>query len=207
MVFFNRKRKIKKEKIENLYKILGTRSNIGQDRIKEKYIEKIREFPPETHPEEFQEIRRAYETLKDPKKRKQYDMTRKYGDKLEKTMEDVIYSIDIGEYKNAKELLKYVAEIAPYNIAVKCLQAEVLLKLDELEQFFALIDNLLENYDMEYKEQIITFVVNLLMSNDYEDEALNILEQNKSYYEDIKEYYSLRIKIFICQDNYQQAWV
>ena len=134
-------------------------------------------------------------------------MTRKYGDKLEKTMEDVIYSIDIGEYKNAKELLKYVAEIAPYNIAVKCLQAEVLLKLDELEQFFALIDNLLENYDMEYKEQIITFVVNLLMSNDYEDEALNILEQNKSYYEDIKEYYSLRIKIFICQDNYQQAWV
>lgn len=207
MVFFNRKRKIKKEKIENLYKILGTRSNIGQDRIKEKYIEKIREFPPETHPEEFQEIRRAYETLKDPKKRKQYDMTRKYGDKLEKTMEDVIYSIDIGEYKNAKELLKYVAEIAPDNIAVKCLQAEVLLKLDELEQFFALIDNLLENYDMEYKEQIITFVVNLLMSNDYEDEALNILEQNKSYYEDIKEYYSLRIKIFICQDNYQQAWV
>ncbi len=207
MVFFNRKRKIKKEKIENLYKILGTRSNIGQDRIKEKYIEKIREFPQETHPEEFQEIRRAYETLKDPKKRKQYDMTRKYGDKLEKTMEDVIYSIDIGEYKNAKELLKYVAEIAPYNIAVKCLQAEVLLKLDELEQFFALIDNLLENYDMEYKEQIITFVVNLLMSNDYEDEALNILEQNKSYYEDIKEYYSLRIKIFICQDNYQQVWV
>ena len=87
--FFSRKRNRKKGKIENLYKILGTRSNIGQGRIKEKYIEKLKQFPPETHPEEFQEIRRAYEILRDVNKRKQYDMRRKYGEKLEKIMEEV----------------------------------------------------------------------------------------------------------------------
>lgn len=204
---FSRKRKYKKEKIENLYKILGTRSNIGQDRIKEKYIEKIREFPPETYPEEFQEIRRAYETLKDPKKRKQYDMMRKYGDKIEEAMENVMYSMGLGNYKNAKELLKYVAEIDPDNLAVKWVQAEVLLELKELEQFYSLMDEIIENCEVEDKEAVVSIKVSMLSSKGYGDKALEVIEQDKSYIENIVEYHRLRIIIFMNLENYHQAWV
>ena len=56
-------------KSSNLYRILGTNSNAGEELIKQRYLEKVREFPPEENPEEFKVIRKAYDTLKDPFKR------------------------------------------------------------------------------------------------------------------------------------------
>lgn len=62
-------RRKKKQSMENYYKILNTRANASQLTIKKKYIEMVKQYPPETHPEEFQKIRQAYETLRDPVKR------------------------------------------------------------------------------------------------------------------------------------------
>jgi len=61
---------------DNLYRRLGTRSNISQARIREKYVARLREFPPETHPEEFRIIREAYEILSNPETRADYDAAR-----------------------------------------------------------------------------------------------------------------------------------
>jgi curved DNA-binding protein CbpA len=203
--FFRRKKR-KKEKIENLYKILGTRSNISQERIKEKYIEKLREFPPETHPEEFQEIRRAYETLKDPKKRKQYDMMRKYGDKIESIMEEVRFLMVIENYKKAEKLLKYVDEIDPDNIVVKLTQAELALAQEKFERFYSLIDELLEKCDTEKKEYIIFIKFTMLITNGYEDRALEALEHGKEYIVNKKDYHRLRINAFVEMEDYKKAW-
>ena len=74
----------KKPKLENFYKILGVRANATQSAIKQKYIVSVKSLPPETHPEEFQQVRRAYETLRDPLKRRQYDLLRKFGGKFDK---------------------------------------------------------------------------------------------------------------------------
>jgi len=204
---FSGNRKSNAQKDENLYKLLGTRSNIGQDRIKGKYIVKLREFPPETHPDEFQEIRRAYETLKDPKKRKQYDLTRRYGDKIDKALEDVIYSMKMGNYKKAKKLLKFAEEIDPSNLAVKVVKAEISLELKEFEQFYSLMDEILENCDVEDKEAVVNIKVNLLSSRGYWDKALEAVEQGKEYIEKIIEYHRLRIMLFINIGNIHQAWI
>lgn len=202
----SRRKKRKKDKVENLYKILGTRSNISQDRIKEKYIEKVKEFPPETHPEEFQEIRRAYETLKDVNKRKQYDMLRKYGDSLEKTMEDVMSAISIGEYEKAKGLIEYVLEIDPDNVAVRLTRAELFLNMENIEEFYSTINKIIEDCDIEEKQYAIFIKFNMLCSSEYYDEALAELEKDKKFITNIEKYHEIRIFAFLDSDNSQQAW-
>lgn len=204
--FFSGKRNRKKGKIENLYKILGTRSNIGQGRIKEKYIEKLKQFPPETHPEEFQEIRRAYEILRDVNKRKQYDMRRKYGEKLEKIMEEVMSSMSMGELEKAKELIDYVLEIDPDNIPVRLTQAELLLDMEGTENFYDVIDRVIEESDVEEKQYIIFIKFTMLYSNGYHDEALAALEEGKKHITDIKQYHEIRIRTFLSSRDFQQAW-
>lgn len=204
--FFSGKRNRKKGKIENLYKILGTRSNIGQGRIKEKYIEKLKQFPPETHPEEFQEIRRAYEILRDVNKRKQYDMRRKYGEKLEKIMEEVMSLMSMGEFEKAKELIDYVLEIDPDNIPVRLTQAELLLDMEGTENFYDVIDRVIEESDVEEKQYIIFIKFTMLYSNGYHDEALAALEEGKKHITDIKQYHEIRIRTFLSSRDFQQAW-
>lgn len=202
---FRRKRP-RKEQVENLYKILGTRSNIGQDRIKEKYIERLREFPPETHPEEFQEIRRAYETLKDPKKRRQYDMMRKYGDKIEKIMEDIMYLRANENWKQAKNLLKSILDIDPDNTVINLMMGEVLLDLEEFEEFNSIMDSVLEKVDNDEKELIIFIKFGMLDSRDYGEEAFETLDKGLAYITDMAEYHRLRIIAFIDNGNYIKAW-
>lgn len=207
MAVGTRKRKgRKKEKVENLYKILGTRSNISQDKIKEKYIEKLKEFPPETHPEEFQEIRGAYETLKDVKKRKQYDMLRKYGDKLEKTMEDVIFSMSIGEFEKAQTLIEYVLNIEPDNIAVKLTQAQIFLEMDNLKGFYSIINKIIEDCDDEDMQYAIFTKLNMLLSTEYYDEALTALENYKEYITDFEKYHEYKIYALLGLDDLIKAW-
>ena len=204
---FSSNRKSNAKKVENLYKILGTRSNIGQDRIKEKYIVKLREFPPETHPDEFQEIRRAYETLKDPKKRKQYDLTRKYGDKIDKAMDDVLDSMERGNYEKAKKLIKFAEEIDPSNLEVKVVKAEISIELKEFEQFYSLMDEIIEKCDVEDKEAVVSIKIDLLSSRGYWEKALEAVEQGKQYIEKIMEYHRLRVLLFINIGNLHQAWI
>ncbi|MFW5649111.1 MAG: DnaJ domain-containing protein [Candidatus Alkaliphilus sp. MAG34] len=204
--FFPKRKSRKKGKIENLYKILGTRSNIGQGRIKEKYIEKVKEFPPETHPEEFQEIRRAYEILRDTNKRKQYDMQRKYGGKLEKIMEDAISLMSEGKFEKAAELMDYVLEIDPYNTSVRLTQAELFLDMEDIGKFYDIIDGIMEECDTEDKQYVLFIGTNILYTNEYYDEALAMLEKNKKHITDMKEYHKLRIRVFLGSDDFQQAW-
>ncbi|MCR6544235.1 DnaJ domain-containing protein [Dehalobacterium formicoaceticum] len=200
------KRKTKKKNAENLYKILGTRSNIGQDRIKEKYIEKLREFPPETHPEEFQEIRRAYETLKDVNKRKQYDMLRKYGDKLEKTMDDVMFLRSTGEYQKAMELVDYVLEIEPDNTAVRLEQAELFLDMENIEEFNRIFNKILETCDIAEKQYVLFIQFKMLYSEGYYDEALAALEKNKECITDLENYHKLRAMAFLDSRDLPEGW-
>lgn len=192
--------------IENLYKILGTRSNIGQKRIKEKYIAKIKEFPPETHPEEFEEIRRAYETLKDVDKREQYDMLRKYGNKLEKLMNNLMSSTSDGNLETADKLMDFILEIDPGNVKVKLTRAKLILHMGELEKFHDVMDEVVETVDVQEKEYIIFTKFMLLHSEGYYDEAFAELEKGKEYIRDMKLYHRCRAIGFMSLSNFQEAW-
>lgn len=59
----------------NFYERLGVSPDAAREEIKLAYVEAVREYPPERHPDQFQRIREAFETLYDPESRSEYDAT------------------------------------------------------------------------------------------------------------------------------------
>lgn len=59
----------------NFYERLGVSPDASREEIKLAYVEAVREYPPERHPDQFQRIREAFETLYDPESRTEYDAT------------------------------------------------------------------------------------------------------------------------------------
>jgi curved DNA-binding protein CbpA len=49
--------------------ILGVPANADEEEIRSAYLSKVKEFPPDQAPAEFERIRDAYDTLRDPRKR------------------------------------------------------------------------------------------------------------------------------------------
>jgi len=53
----------------NALEILGLPNTATEEEIRAAYLQKVKAHPPERSPEEFERIRDAYETLRDPRRR------------------------------------------------------------------------------------------------------------------------------------------
>jgi hypothetical protein len=51
------------------YGLLGVARDATAEEVRRAYFRLVRQTPPETHPEEFQRVRAAYETLRSPMRR------------------------------------------------------------------------------------------------------------------------------------------
>jgi curved DNA-binding protein CbpA len=54
---------------EDPYAVLALARDADDAAIKRAYFQRVRKYPPEQNPEQFQQIRRAYEQLRDPEQR------------------------------------------------------------------------------------------------------------------------------------------
>jgi uncharacterized protein (DUF1786 family) len=53
----------------NPAEVLGVPAGASEEEIRAAYLSKVREFPPDRSPEEFERVRDAYDTLRDPRGR------------------------------------------------------------------------------------------------------------------------------------------
>jgi curved DNA-binding protein CbpA len=58
--------------VSNPYTVLGLAPDSDDDAIRRRYLELVRQFSPEHHPEKFAAIRAAYESLRDLNTRLRY---------------------------------------------------------------------------------------------------------------------------------------
>ena len=58
-----------KEDVRSPTEVLGISVEAGEEEIRAAYLRKVREYPPDRSPAEFERIRDAYNTLKDPRRR------------------------------------------------------------------------------------------------------------------------------------------
>ncbi len=49
--------------------VLGVNQDAGEEQIRAAYLSKVKEHPPDRSPEEFERIRDAYDSLRDPRRR------------------------------------------------------------------------------------------------------------------------------------------
>jgi curved DNA-binding protein CbpA len=49
--------------------MLGVSQDAGEEEIRAAYVRKVKEHPPDRSPEEFERIRDAYDSLRDPRRR------------------------------------------------------------------------------------------------------------------------------------------
>jgi len=54
---------------EDPWAILGVSVQADDDEIRKAYVQKIKDYPPDRAPEQFERIRDAYEDLRDPQRR------------------------------------------------------------------------------------------------------------------------------------------
>lgn len=101
----------------NHYQVLGIERTADARAIKSAYFGLVRQFPPETHPEEFKRLRAAYEVLSDAEARKRYDAAetdfREYGDGLAEALRLCEEAIRAGDEPAAQSKLLAVLESRP----------------------------------------------------------------------------------------------
>ncbi len=97
----------------SLYGVLEVAVDADFEKIREQYLQMIRQFPPETHPDRFQTIRAAYDILKDKESRRQYDRERFYGTSLSDLRSRVQKLLATGRGQEAIRLLHQIVDIKP----------------------------------------------------------------------------------------------
>ncbi len=52
--------------------VLGVRADAGDEEIRSAYLRKVKQFPPDRNPSEFEQVRDAYDMLRDRRRRVQH---------------------------------------------------------------------------------------------------------------------------------------
>ncbi|PKM79097.1 MAG: hypothetical protein CVU88_07535, partial [Firmicutes bacterium HGW-Firmicutes-13] len=91
--------------MKDYYEILGIDRGSTQIEIKKAYFSLVRKYPPDRFPNEFKEIREAYETLSSKETREEYDSIVSLFPAVRKTFEYARKVLEEGETGEAIYLL------------------------------------------------------------------------------------------------------
>ena len=73
------------------YEVLGLEPGSGDAEIRRRYLELVRRYPPDQHPERFAAVREAYDELRDPVTRLR---ARLFPTKTHETMDAILADVE-----------------------------------------------------------------------------------------------------------------
>jgi len=98
---------------EDFYSILEISSDAAPDAIKRSYFRLVRQHTPEKDPQGFERIRKAYETLHDPKRRAEYDALQRYGEEIRQLIDEAEALLKEEKWQLALRCLKQCLALYP----------------------------------------------------------------------------------------------
>jgi curved DNA-binding protein CbpA len=116
---------------KSYYETLGVAETAGEAEIKRAYFGKVRKYQPDRFPGEFKEIRAAYETLTDPKKRSEYDMVGSLPPYAASMLHDAQWFERAGKHGKAAECYQMILKRYPELDSVREQYAHFLSKDDK----------------------------------------------------------------------------
>lgn len=114
--------------MKNYYQILNVPTNASQAQIKKAYFSLVRKYDPERFPEEFMEIREAYEVLSNEQTRSEYDSIMTMEPVIRNVYEYCRKSFEEGDYEEAINGLEEIIKRVPNLSIVQELLGEAYLK-------------------------------------------------------------------------------
>jgi Tfp pilus assembly protein PilF len=99
--------------IKDYYEVLSVERTASPEEIKRAYFGKVRQYPPERFPEEFKELRAAYDTLSDKEKRAEYDETGALPELILPLLYQGRKANDLGHHAKAAEFYKTILQLHP----------------------------------------------------------------------------------------------
>ena len=132
--------------MKNFYEILQVEKNSDEKQIKKQYSMLIRQFHPEKYPEKYREIREAYDILKDPKSKENYDISILHGKQLQELETVGREALENEEYAVAIKNFEQSLEIDAKNSIIKNLLGETLLRQKGYKKALMVFFELFEEY-------------------------------------------------------------
>ncbi|MDR3334061.1 MAG: DnaJ domain-containing protein [Treponema sp.] len=99
--------------MKNYYEVLGIEKTADFQQIKRAYFGLVRQYPPERFPEEFKELRAAYETLSDGQKRAEYDEIGGLPEPVVKLFQQAQKSNRMGMHAQASDMYRIILKRNP----------------------------------------------------------------------------------------------
>lgn len=97
----------------DFYSLLNVPRTADEREIKKAYFRLVRRFPPETHPEEFERLREAYEVLSNAPSRREYDQVSQYGEHFARGLRAGMEAMDRCDLQTAQAEFRKVLAGSP----------------------------------------------------------------------------------------------
>lgn len=118
---------------KDYYSLLEINNNATNDEIKKAYFSKVRQYPPETKPDDFRKIRQAYETLSDNKSREEYDNCN-FRDEFDRLMQEAGKYLRESNYHEAEVIARKAHRLMPSNVSAQTLIGFCMIGKSEYNQ-------------------------------------------------------------------------
>ncbi|AQQ54161.1 J domain-containing protein [Planococcus lenghuensis] len=148
----------------NYYESLGVSETVTAVELQRAYVRMIRQYTNEAHPEEFEFYTKVYKTLKDPERRKQYDLSIQDGGQYQENIEKIQVGFRNEQYNQAMTLIRQTIKNYPDDERMLNLQAQCYFFLDMPSEAEELLLFLVEEYPQN--ELYLSQLASLYFSQD-----------------------------------------